>query len=177
MTGYLRLDLRPLNSIDNGQIKRLCRCIKDIYPCQKQISDWLSPPLQWHSSLRSWSRWRIQNFLGGWVGWVGANLVIYYWAKNLPKTAWKWKNLDRGQASLAPPWIYCVVIKNIRKKARQGHRTVTHSWVWFLAMHLPRCAVADPGFPRGAPNPGDGAAGRVNLLFRIFFSEKCMKLK
>ena len=36
----------------------------------------------------------------------------------------------------------------------------------------PRCAVADPGFLKGAPNPEEGAAGRVNLLFSIIFFPK-----
>ena len=38
------------------------------------------------------SQWRIQNFPGG-------GCAKWYF---LPKTAWKWKNLDPG-ASLAPP--------------------------------------------------------------------------
>ena len=29
----------------------------------------------------------------------------YYLVRFLPKTAWKWKKLDRGRASLTPPWI------------------------------------------------------------------------
>ena len=59
------------------------------------------------------------GWVGGWGG--GANLDIYYWAnicRKLHENERNWTGGGGEQASLALPWIYCVVIENIRKKKK-----------------------------------------------------------
>ena len=47
-------------------------------------------------------QWRIQDFPDGGAPTSKVGAPTYYLAKFLPKTAWKWKNLDREGGARVP---------------------------------------------------------------------------
>ena len=49
------------------------------------------------------TQWWMQDFPEEGAPTPKVGTPTYHLAKNFPKTAWKWKNLDPGSASLAPP--------------------------------------------------------------------------
>ena len=55
----------------------------------------------------------------------------------LPKTAWKWKNLDPqgGRASLAPPWIRQCTQAHVSKVIFDGN---SFSFTW---LNIPECSL------------------------------------
>ena len=71
----------------------------------------------------------------------------YYLARFLPKTAWKWKKFDRGNASLVPPldppmikhfaWVLLLKIKNTHRQWFSACCIFLYFWVF--AFHSIAC--------------------------------------
>ena len=84
------------------------KTIVKLYISAQFRNRWMYSTKIWQGGilLNKYIQWRIQNFPDGRVSTSEFGAKTYCLARFLPKTAWKWKQLDQeGAASLAPPWI------------------------------------------------------------------------
>ena len=71
------------------------------------------------------TQWRIQDFPDGGAPTSQVGTPTYYFAQFLPKTAWKWKNLDPEEGGSCP-W----------RPPLDPPMTLWNSWIWNICVEL-----------------------------------------
>ena len=124
-------------------------------------------------------QWRIQDFPEWWAPTAKSAIIL---KKILPKTAWKWKNLDpRGArvqwylslglvSTFGKSWM-CPLLSVTTILNQSNMTNVNLDWIFFLGWELLPISVADPGF-----SPGGRQLPKV-LLFFNFLPKTAWKWK